>query len=77
MKKIRGKKMIWTAERIKALRDEFGESREQFAERLSASKFTLRNWEQGQFEPSGRVQMLLDRLQDDLREGRVKIKQPA
>ena len=75
MRKIRGKKMKWTPDRIKSLRDSFGDNREQFADRLAVSKFSIRNWEQGQTEPSDRVQMLLDHLQRELHDTHVK--QPA
>lgn len=79
MKKKPGKKMKWTSDKIKALREVVGESREDFAVRIAVSKFSLRNWEQGQFEPSIRVQKILDRVEQDLIEGRIMSaeKQPA
>ncbi len=68
--------MKWDSERIKKLRLKgFEESQEEFCKRLRVSIDGLRFWEQGRGDPSGPVEELLDRLEEDLREGRVK--QPA
>lgn len=65
---------MWTAVRIRTLRERFGESQEQFCARLGVGAGALRHWEQGRGEPSGPVQILLSRLEQDLREAKL---QPA
>lgn len=74
MPKDKGQKM-WTAAKIKALRDELDWTQRELAEHLDFSMFTVRNWEQGQDKPGRRACRDLDRLAQDLKEGRVK--QPA
>lgn len=44
---------------IKAIRDDFGLTQEQFAALLGISVRTLRNWEQGRRTPEGPARMLL------------------
>ena len=70
---------MWTPQRIKKLRDAFGQTQEQFSARLGMTKFGLRMWEQGQSVPSEMAQILLDRIEEDLAKGRVdkSDKQPA
>ena len=67
--------MIWTPEKIKQLRKEYDERQEDFCHRVGVTLSALRNWEQGRGEPGGSAQILLERLQEDLTEG--KVKQPA
>jgi len=71
------KKMSWTPEKIRALRDAYDVSQREFGELLDLSMFTVRNWEQGQAVPGRRALKDLDRLADDLRSGNVRTKQPA
>lgn len=84
MQKRKGKKPVakWTPEKIKTLRDSIGESREEFAPRIGASKFTLRNIEQGQLPVSKRIDLLLDLVQANVLAGHIgttakREKQPA
>ncbi len=58
-------KQKWTAERIKALRDRYGETQDDFRARFRISLSTLRFWEQGQGEPSGPATVILDQLEAD------------
>ena len=66
---------MWIPEKIKSLRKSYGERQEDFCQRLGVALSTLRHWEQGHGEPIGPARKLLDRLEEDLREGRIK--QPA
>ena len=66
--------MKWTPERIKALRKGFGDTQEQFAERLDVALATIQVWEQGRGEPIGPACLYMERLENDLREAE---KQPA
>lgn len=66
----------WTPERIKALRDRYSETQEQFRHRFPISLSTLKYWETGG-EPSDMACTLLDRLEEDLQEGRVRQLQAA
>lgn len=69
---------MWTAEKIKALRKKgYNETQEEFARRLRISAAALRNWEQGVNPPIGPAEVLLDRLQEDLDEGKIRQLQPA
>lgn len=75
MRTRKGQRNMWTPEKIKQLRKDYGERQEDFCQRLGVSLPALRHWEQGLGDPSGPARILLDRLAQDLREGRVK--QPA
>lgn len=68
-------KMNWPPEKIKQLRKAYRQTQEEFAELLGVGLGTLRFWEQGQGKPTGSALRLLDRIEADLREGRVE--QPA
>jgi DNA-binding transcriptional regulator YiaG len=59
-------KSEWTAERIKTLREKYGESQGDFAKRLHVSVDSVRGWEQGRGDPSGTAQELLRRVEEDL-----------
>ena len=61
---------MWTPEKIKKLRQAYGEKQEDFCERLGVSLPALRHWEQGLGEPNGSAQILLGRLEEDLEEAR-------
>ena len=50
------------------LRKSHSLSREEFAEFLGVSKFTVRNIEQGQIDATESLQRLLDYVEKDLRE---------
>lgn len=63
---------MWTAEKIKGLRTKYGETQAQFAERVGVSVQAVRYWEQGHGRPIGPAEKLLDRLAEDLADGRVK-----
>lgn len=45
--------VTWTPEKIKQLRRIYGETQEQFADRVGVSPQALRYWEQGKGPPSG------------------------
>ena len=63
---------MWTGERIKELRKQYDETGEEFCKRLRVSIHALRFWEQDKGKPSPPIEELFDRLEQDLREGRVK-----
>lgn len=63
---------MWTADRIKALRQRYGEKQEEFCLRLGVGAGALRHWEQDRGEPNGSVQILLSRLEEDLKEGKIR-----
>jgi len=77
MKTTKGQRKMWTPERIKKLRKQFDERQEDFCRRVGVALPTLRTWEQGLGEPNGSAQILLDRLERDLRDGKIELKQPA
>lgn len=63
---------MWTRERIKLLRKTYGEKQEQFRKRLRVSLIALQKWEQGKGRPSGPIEELLDRLQEDIDRGQKR-----
>lgn len=65
---------MWDEARIKQLRKSYGETQSVFAGRLGISAWTLRAWEQANKPdaPSAMAEILLDRLQGDLLDGRVR-----
>lgn len=75
--KTRGKHMRWTAEKIKSLRHRLGESQDEFATRFRVSVDALQHWEQSRGKPLGPVEVILDRIEQDLREGVIQVKQTA
>jgi len=68
--------MLWTPERIKSLRERYGETQEQFRLRFPVSLSCLKQWETGR-EASDMACTILDRLQEDLELGRVRQLVPA
>lgn len=60
-------KRRWPPERIKWLRKKYHETQEEFARRLGITKFGLRLWEQDQYPPSEMAELLLDRLEIEIR----------
>ncbi len=44
---------------VRAIRDQYGLTQEQFAQLLGLSVATLRNWEQGRRKPEGAARVLL------------------
>ncbi len=50
---------LWDSEKIKILRENYGETQEEFAPMLGVSVPTLRMWEQGKGRPAGSAQKLL------------------
>ena len=62
----------WTHDKIRDLRDRYGESQPRFARRLRISTEALRVWEQNRGAPSGPVEALLDRFQEDLEQGSIR-----
>lgn len=73
----RKKAVNWPPERIKGLRKAYGEEQDDFCKRLRVSVHALRHWEQARGSPIGPVELLLDRLEEDLREGKIRELQPA
>lgn len=69
---MKGKPKKWTARRIKELRMLYGERQEQFCIRVGLTLSALRWWEQGKGKPSGSARLLLDRLEEDLVNDRVR-----
>lgn len=65
MKAIR----VWTAKEIKALRNRYGETQDEFCARLASCVDALRSWEQDKVSPNGPVHLLLSRLEADLEDG--------
>ena len=59
----------WTGGLIKALRKRYGERQGPFSLRLGVKVSSLRSWEQGQSAPLRCVEVLLDRLEEDLSNG--------
>ncbi len=62
----------WSPERLKKLRGRYGETQEEFCRRLRMDVESLRVWEQGKGAPNGAAQALLDRLDEDVREGKIR-----
>lgn len=61
----RKRNMKWTPERIKELRDAYGETQDEFRLRFPVGISTIRFWEtQGSASPMGCT--ILDRLEQDL-----------
>jgi transcriptional regulator with XRE-family HTH domain len=63
---------MWTPEAIRDLRKAYGETQEVFCRRIRTSIEGLRYWEQGRGEPSGPAEEVLDRLAEDLRDGKIR-----
>ncbi len=55
----------WTPARIKALRDRYGETQDEFARRFRISTSAVRAWEQGQGSPSGPATIVFDHLEQN------------
>lgn len=72
MRNRRNRKVTWTPTRIKALRERYGETQSEFCKRLRLSLPALKWWEQGRGSPNGPAELLLDRLDEDLRDGKVR-----
>ena len=62
---------IWDGQRIKKLRNSFGESQTQFCQRLGVGVDALQHWEQDRAEPSRPIQLLLEILQEDIASGKI------
>ena len=60
---------MWTAAKLKELRERFAETQAQFAERLGVSVYTVRCWEQEQGDIPLIAQKFLARLEKDLAGG--------
>ena len=63
---------MWSPSRILGLRKTYGEKQEEFCRRLRVTISTFRNWEQGQTAPPPWMEELLDRIEEDWREGRKR-----
>ncbi len=70
--RTKGKKMHWTPDRIRNLREAYGELQTQFIIRLGVSVTTLSMWEQGHGRPNGSAQILLGRLKEDIEAGKKR-----
>jgi transcriptional regulator with XRE-family HTH domain len=66
------RKIMWTRDKIKALRKAYKEPQETFAIRLGISLGALRVWEQDAGKPPRYGELLLDRLKEDLEKGQVR-----
>lgn len=66
-------KRMWDSAKIKALRNRYGETQEQFAERLGVVVDTLRYWEQGRGQPKGPAEKLLTILDRNLKDRPVAV----
>lgn len=62
--KQRSIRMKWTAEKIKQLRRDLGETQEQFARHFRVSIDAVQHWEQGRGPITGPVSVILDQLED-------------
>ncbi len=56
----------WTPERIKSLRERYGEHQKAFAERFGASVQAIQSWEQGKRAPGGSAKIILAMLEEKL-----------
>lgn len=68
---------MWNSTKIKALRNAYDETQAEFCRRLGVTLSTLKYWEIGRAEPLGPAQLLLSRLEEDLRDGKKRDLQPA
>jgi DNA-binding transcriptional regulator YiaG len=57
---------VWTPKKIRDLRNAYDESQTEFSRRMGVTVTTIANWEQGNGQPTGSAQKLLDRLEEDL-----------
>lgn len=73
----KGRQIMWTPSKIKSLRQGYKETQTDFALRLRVSKGCIANWEQGISTPLGPAEVLLDRLEEDLKEGKIRELQSA
>ena len=62
----------WTPEKIRELRNLYGETQVAFARRLGVTPTSLRYWEWDMQNPSGSARILLDRLREDVEEGKIR-----
>lgn len=63
----KGKRMgHWSASDIKALRKRYDESQGIFCRRLGVTADALQYWEQGRGAPSQPIELLLERLEEDI-----------
>jgi len=63
---------MWTRDRIRRLRKQHDETQAEFCQRLGVTVHALRYWEQGQSEPPRPVELLLDRIEEDLKIGKPR-----
>jgi DNA-binding transcriptional regulator YiaG len=56
----------WTGQRVKNLREAYGESQDRFAARFGLNGATVSFWETEKGKPSGSAQFALDRLAEDI-----------
>lgn len=63
---------MWTADKIREFRKRIGETQEELARRLRVNMHTVRYWEQGRGTPIGPAEALLDRLEQDFRNGELE-----
>lgn len=61
-KRVKPNMYDWTPEKIKELREAYGESQPVFALRFRQGVDSLRKWEQGKATPTGAVTVVLDHL---------------
>ncbi len=69
--------MYWTPEKIQSLRHDYHEPQGEFCRRLGVTVNALQHWEQGRGVPNGSALVLMDRLEEDLKQGKIRTLQPA
>jgi DNA-binding transcriptional regulator YiaG len=72
MPKRKGQAVKWTPEKILDLRERYGETQKVFCHRVGVDYTTIRWWEQGRGKPLGSAELLLDRLEEDLINGKIR-----
>jgi DNA-binding transcriptional regulator YiaG len=55
----------WSGRRVRALREQLGDSQQQFAERLGTRQQTVSEWERGASRPRRMAQRLLTMLAEE------------
>lgn len=64
--------MLWPPEKIRSLRNMYGESQNVFCRRLGVTADALQHWEQGRGAPNGSALLLMDRLEEDFLAGKIR-----
>ncbi len=67
----------WTGEKIRRLRDLYGETQAVFCQRVGVGPKILSFWEGGKCQPGGPASIVLSRLEEDLANGKIRELQTA